>query len=300
MNTIRCALKDIRLDGGTQPRAGINEEVVADYTQAILRGDEMPPLVVFWDGVNRWLADGFHRHHAHAAAGTMEVEVKQHTGTKRDAILFAVGANAHHGLRLTNEDKRRSIRMLLEDPEWSQWSDRKIAELTHSTHPTVSRVRAELEGRVEKVSTPKAEKPAPEPPREAPTTPEAVERVEKFSTPDSATAAEPQAQTPADDSPSATDLLEELQRENEQLQATIKAAESDDTKAEVVKWKRIADAAQRGQSEAMERAAKAVERESWTMRQLRRCGKAVGQEDPDKIAAAVEAMARAVRGKVAA
>lgn len=298
MNTIRCALKDIRLDGGTQPRAGINEEVVADYTQAILRGDEMPPLVVFWDGVNRWLADGFHRHHAHAAAGTMEVEVKQHTGTKRDAILFAVGANAHHGLRLSNEDKRRSIRMLLEDPEWSQWSDRKIAELTHCTHPTVSKVRAELEGRVEKVTTPKAEKPAPEAPREAPTTPEAVERVEKFSSPDSAPAAQ-QAAEPADDGPSAADLLDELQRENEQLQATIKAVEADDAKAEVIRWKRIADAAQRGQSEAMERAAKAVQREAWTARQLARCGKAVGESDPEKVAAKVEALARSVR-KVAA
>jgi hypothetical protein len=160
-------------------------------------------------------------------------------------------------------------------------------------------VRAELEGRVEKVSTPKAEKPAPEPPREAPTTPEAVERVEKFSTPDSATAAEPQAQTPADDSPSATELLEELQRENEQLQSTIKAAEADDTKAEVLKWKRVADAAQRGQSEAMERAAKAVQREAWSARQLARCGKAVGESDPEKVAAKVEAMARSAR-KVAA
>ncbi len=307
MNTIRCALADIRLDGQTQPRVSINEEVVADYTQAILAGDEFPPIVVMWDGVNRYLVDGFHRYHAHRAAGAVEVECIQHQGTRRDAVLMAVSANAHHGLRLTSEDKRRSIRMLLEDPEWAKWSDREIAKRTHSTHPTVARIRAELDGSgVEKFTTPKAEKPAAseagkslEQPREAPTTQAAVDRVEKFTTPDSAPASEPQAAEPGDDSPSAADLLDELQRENEQLQATIKAVEADDTKAEVLKWKRVADAAQRGQSEAMERAAKAVQREAWTARQLARCGKAVGESDPEKVAAKVEAMARSVR-KVAA
>jgi hypothetical protein len=50
----------------------------------------------------------------------------------------------------------------------------------------------------------------------------------------------------------------------------------------------------------MERAAQAVKREEWTMRQLRRCGKAIGEDNPENIAAKVEAMARTVRGKVAA
>lgn len=29
-----------------------------------------------------------------------------------------------HEMRRTNEDKRRAVRVLLEDAEWSQWSDR--------------------------------------------------------------------------------------------------------------------------------------------------------------------------------
>jgi hypothetical protein len=45
----------------------------------------------------------------------------------RDAILFSVGANATHGHRRTNEDKRRAVLKLLNDREWSKWSDREIA-----------------------------------------------------------------------------------------------------------------------------------------------------------------------------
>ena len=48
-------------------------------------------------------------------------------GTRRDAILFAVGANGDHGLRRTNEDKRRSVLVLLRDEEWGAKSDRWIA-----------------------------------------------------------------------------------------------------------------------------------------------------------------------------
>lgn len=90
-------------------------------------------------------------------------------------------------------------------------------------------------------------------------------------------------------------LVEELQRENEQLQAQIKAAEADDLKAEAMKWRRTYEHSLRQQSEAMERAKESTDREAWTMKQLRRCGKAVGEEDPSKIAAAVEAMARKVK-----
>lgn len=103
---------------------------------------------------------------------------------------------------------------------------------------------------------------------------------------------QPKPAAPADDD---FDPLEELSRaakDIETLTALVKAAEADDTKAEVVKWRRAYDAAVRGQSEAMDRAKEATDREAWSMRQLRRCGKAVGQDDPTKIAAAVEAVMR--------
>jgi hypothetical protein len=38
---------------------------------------------------------------------------------ERDAILFSVSANGTHGQRRTNEDKRRAVLCLLNDPEWA-------------------------------------------------------------------------------------------------------------------------------------------------------------------------------------
>lgn len=88
------------------------------------------------------------------------------------------------------------------------------------------------------------------------------------------------------------DLLEELQRDNEALQKQIAILTADDTKAELHKMILQRDHAVRRQSEEMDKAHKSTEREKWTKRQLMRCGKAIGEEEPSKIAAAVEAFVR--------
>ena len=89
--------------------------------------------------------------------------------------------------------------------------------------------------------------------------------------------------------------LEEAQREVETLTGHIKALEAEDSKAELRKALLQRDHAVRQQSEAMDSAVKARKREEWAVRQLQRCGKAVGESDPDKIAPAVEAFVRQYR-----
>ena len=96
----------------------------------------------------------------------------------------------------------------------------------------------------------------------------------------------------ADGGQSPQELIGEIQRENTQLHARLKAMESDDTKAELHKALLQRDHAQRQQSEAMDRAAREQKAHAFKHKQLMRCGKAVGETDPDKIAAAVEAFAR--------
>lgn len=135
-------LDAVRINGGTQSRAELNQAAIADYTDTIRAGTDLPPVVVFFDGATFWLADGFHRFHAHKAAGAMEISAEIRTGTQRDAILFSVGANASHGLRRTNEDKRRAVTTLLNDPEWAAWSDREIANQCGVSHSFVAAVRS--------------------------------------------------------------------------------------------------------------------------------------------------------------
>lgn len=131
----------VRIDGGTQSRVKLNETAVAEYAEAMTEGVPLPAVTVFFDGSEYWLADGFHRYHGHKRIGALKIDAEVLNGTRRDAVLHSVGANAAHGLRRTNEDKRRAVETLLNDAEWSQWSDREIAKQCGVTHPFVAAVR---------------------------------------------------------------------------------------------------------------------------------------------------------------
>lgn len=133
------------MDGGTQSRAALSEDAIADYAAAYGAKATMPPVVVFRDRDGQsWLADGFHRCYGAQRAGLDAIAADVREGTQRDAILYAVGANAQHGLRRTNADKRRAVEILLRDAEWSAKSDRWIATATGVHHETVAATRAEL------------------------------------------------------------------------------------------------------------------------------------------------------------
>ena len=103
------ALADIRIDGETQSRARLDDEVVAEYAEAYGAGKSLPPVILYFDGSSYWLADGFHRYFGRKHGDFSDVEAEVRAGTRRDAILYSVGANAHHGLRRSNEDKRRAV-----------------------------------------------------------------------------------------------------------------------------------------------------------------------------------------------
>lgn len=141
---IMLALARIRLDGGTQPRAETDSTTIEDYCHAMQAGAMFPPLVVFHDGQDHWLTSGFHRYHAAVAAGFEETDCDVRQGTRREAVLFSAGLNAEHGLRRTNDDKRRAVRKLLEDEEWRSWSDAEIARRARVVQSFVSTMRAEM------------------------------------------------------------------------------------------------------------------------------------------------------------
>lgn len=142
MKTIN--IKTIRIDGGTQSRVEINNEIVTEYADAIKSGAEFPEVVVFNDGVDNWLADGFHRFHAHNQAGKTSIAADVRQGTLRDAKLFSFGANGTHGQRPSNADRRKSVLEMLNDSEWSKWSDSQIAKTCDVHHSTVAVHRKSL------------------------------------------------------------------------------------------------------------------------------------------------------------
>jgi phage N-6-adenine-methyltransferase len=136
-------LEQIRLDGGTQVRAQIDLFTVEDYADAMLAGANFPAIIAYYDGTDYWLADGFHRIEA-AKRANVDIAVDVRAGTVRDAKLHAVGANASHGLRRTNEDKRRAVLMLLNDDEWRRWSDNQIAKRCGVSVTFIGKLRTSL------------------------------------------------------------------------------------------------------------------------------------------------------------
>ena len=134
----------IRIDGETQSREKIDEAVVAEYAEAFKAGAQFPPVKVFFDGVHRWLADGFHRYHGAQAAGLTSIYEDIQPGTREEAQLYSYGANGSHGLRRTNADKRRAVEGALRHLVSSAWSDNQIAKHCGVHHSTVGDVRRSL------------------------------------------------------------------------------------------------------------------------------------------------------------
>lgn len=150
----------IRIDGGTQSRKQVYEDTVASYTELLLDGTQMPPPVVFHDGKEYWLADGFHRYHAHKRAAHKTIDCEIHNGTKRDAFIFSRSANAEHGLPRTNEEKRLVIMSLLDDIEYADASEREIGRICKVSHMTVARVKKAMElNKKQKLPPPPPAKP---------------------------------------------------------------------------------------------------------------------------------------------
>lgn len=144
MATKNLSIDLLRTDGGTQMRAELTQEVYLDYRDKWIAGVEFDPVDVFYDGSTYWLADGFHRFYGAREAKRASIPCRIHNGTQRDAILFACGANAEHGLRRTNPDKRRAVEALLNDEEWCKWSDNKLAEKAAVSVNFVGVVRKQL------------------------------------------------------------------------------------------------------------------------------------------------------------
>ena len=148
-------LSKIRIDGGTQTREKLNEATVKEYVEAIKAGATFPPVTLFFDGSNYWLADGFHRYFATKKAGKKQIHEDITPGTQRDAVLHSLGANTSHGLPRSNKDKKRAVETLLNDPEWSKWSSRAIAEKCVVSHSYVSTLRDKMKSG--HVSTPESQ-----------------------------------------------------------------------------------------------------------------------------------------------
>lgn len=138
-------LDQICYDGGTQMRTERKQETIDSYMEKYISGVPMPEPVVFHDGTDYWLADGFQRCEAATAAKLATLNFRVYAGGLREAVLYACGANESHGLRRDKYAKRRAALTCLLDSEWGQCSNRWIADTCHVVHGFVNGLRDKLE-----------------------------------------------------------------------------------------------------------------------------------------------------------
>lgn len=141
--------KELRLeviDTSIRTRYRLDKATIKDYEEAMRSGAVFPPLVVFSEkNSQRYvLADGHHRLEAakRLKKNTFLCTVKR--GDKHIALRFALGANADHGLRRSNADKRKCVLLAMNCPDFDGWSMRMIADLCHVSRPLVSDVKQSI------------------------------------------------------------------------------------------------------------------------------------------------------------
>jgi hypothetical protein len=139
----KVKLSDLIRDPAINCRAGgVDPAVAQEYREALEAGESFPAIVTFRDKDGRlWVGDGFHRCSAAEQAGRATIDAEVREGDRRAALLHAAGANASHGARRTNEDKRRAVELVIADPEWAGRSQEWIAEICGVTRPLVKAVQ---------------------------------------------------------------------------------------------------------------------------------------------------------------
>jgi uncharacterized ParB-like nuclease family protein len=129
------------MDERLQSRTEINEGTVSEYAEAILEGADFPPVLVYFDGINYYLTDGYHRLFAHKRAEKVSILCNVVQGTLRDAVFHSTGVNSAHGMRRTYADKRKAVMTLLDDFEWEGMSNGQISKHCHVSPTFVSDLR---------------------------------------------------------------------------------------------------------------------------------------------------------------
>jgi hypothetical protein len=144
----------LRLDGDTQPRTELNADVRREYRDLYKAGKELPPIVAFRDREGSlWVADGFHRRWGAVDAGLDKIKCLVYEGELEEARWYSYAANQGHGLRRSNDDKRKAVKAALLHPKGAKMSDRQIAEYVGVDPMTVGKYRKQMEPTVESLQS---------------------------------------------------------------------------------------------------------------------------------------------------
>jgi hypothetical protein len=135
----------IRRDGGTQPRGVLDEDHINDLLYALKNGAKLEAILIYYDGENYWLTDGYHRLAAIIRHGKNKIKAIIRQGTLQDAQWHSFSVNQHNVLKRSNADKQRAIIGALKHSYGVSSSNLDIARHCGVDEKTVRTWRSSLE-----------------------------------------------------------------------------------------------------------------------------------------------------------
>lgn len=136
-------LKDVVRDEDLQMRVAMSGDHIDSLKEALLDKVELPPIIVYSDGINYFLADGHHRYVAHVILGKQEILSEVREGGRQAALDYAFGANKeNNALPRTTKDKQRALTAA--QKHHPKLSERKLAELVGVSKSMVHRYIEDL------------------------------------------------------------------------------------------------------------------------------------------------------------
>ena len=138
-NLMWLALTAILVDLEVQSRVAMDMEHCRFLSGELAISGELKPILVFFDGDKYWLANGFHRYHVYKKAGRSQIRCIVRPGGKAEAIVESARNNDGASKEKKSEDRKKSIRMLLQIPEWRNKTAKEIGDYVGLSKTTAAR-----------------------------------------------------------------------------------------------------------------------------------------------------------------
>ena len=137
-------INEIQMDKMLMFREKLDEEAIERYQKRYESELFMPPIIVYRvPNKGCLLVDGFHRVTAAKKAGLKTINADVKNGSYDDAVLAAATANVKHGMPLSQEERKKVVKVFLKmHPERT---NRWIAEDVGVSVHNVQKIREQLE-----------------------------------------------------------------------------------------------------------------------------------------------------------
>lgn len=126
-------LSEIRQDSGLQMRESLSDEYVQKWAGEMESGVEFPPVILFYDGTEYWLADGFHRVASASRAKLDSILAAVRLGDWTQALRYALQANDNHGNNRNSRDLDRCYKVAVEAGLCDPCSSSEVTKLLGCT-----------------------------------------------------------------------------------------------------------------------------------------------------------------------